>query len=83
MPVHVPEDPQGVLVNSHAAFEVLAHDALVIQRQLEMMNVFMGFEQANKYVMYATDVSTLSEVADDREALWVSWLKRTRVCWPL
>lgn len=25
--------------------------------QLEMLNVFMGFEQANRYAIYTTDVS--------------------------
>jgi hypothetical protein len=27
-------------------------------RQLEMLNVFMGFEQANRYAIYTTDVSS-------------------------
>lgn len=55
-PVIIPPDPQGVLQNNHAAREILAHDSLVIVRQLEMMNVFLGFEQANRYAIHAPSV---------------------------
>lgn len=40
--VVVPDDPNGVLNNSHAAASILAHPSLVVVRQLEMMNVFLG-----------------------------------------
>lgn len=30
---------------------ILANSTVVVQRQIEMMNVFLGFEQANKYVI--------------------------------
>lgn len=50
-PVSVPEDPHGILLPSHPAAHLLTHSAIVIQRQLEMMNVMIGFEQANKYVI--------------------------------
>lgn len=41
-PVDIPPDPSGVLGDSHAAREILGHESLVIVRQLEMLNVFMG-----------------------------------------
>lgn len=50
-PVHIPEDPHGVLKETHPAMSILANSSLVVQRQLEMMNVLMGFEQANRYVI--------------------------------
>ncbi|CEN60177.1 Putative Scramblase family protein [Aspergillus calidoustus] len=50
-PVYIPEDPHGVLKESHPATGILANSGLVIQRQLELMNVMIGFEQANKYVI--------------------------------
>lgn len=50
-PVHMPEDPHAVLRQSHPAMRILDNSAIVIQRQLEMMNVLMGFEQANRYVI--------------------------------
>ena len=50
-PVHIPEDPDGVLKEKHPAAALLANSAIVVQRQLELMNVMLGFEQANKYVI--------------------------------
>ncbi|KAF1363466.1 Scramblase-domain-containing protein [Lizonia empirigonia] len=50
-PVHMPEDPHAVLKQTHPAMRLLDNSAIVIQRQLEMMNVLMGFEQANRYVI--------------------------------
>lgn len=50
-PVYIPEDPDGVLNEKHPAAALLANSAIVVQRQLELMNVMLGFEQANKYVI--------------------------------
>lgn len=50
-PVHIPEDPDGVLNERHPATSILSHSAIVVTRQLELMNVMIGFEQANKYVI--------------------------------
>lgn len=50
-PVHVPEDPDGVLNERHPAATILVNSAIVVQRQLELMNVILGFEQANQYVI--------------------------------
>ncbi|KAJ9107954.1 hypothetical protein QFC19_002697 [Naganishia cerealis] len=51
IPVHIPTDPNGVLRETDGAVSLLANSALVIVRQLEMLNVFMGFEQANRYAI--------------------------------
>lgn len=50
-PVRVAEDPNGVLNERHPAASLLSNSALVVERQLEMMNIMVGFEQANKYVI--------------------------------
>ena len=50
-PVHIPEDPDGVLNERHPATSILSNSAIVVTRQLELMNVMIGFEQANKYVI--------------------------------
>ena len=50
-PVHVPDDPDGVLRSDHPATSILSHASVVVTRQLELMNVMIGFEQANKYVI--------------------------------
>lgn len=50
-PVHIPEDPNAVLKSDHPATNLLTQSGIVVQRQIEMMNVFLGFEQANRYVI--------------------------------
>lgn len=50
-PVHIPEDERGVIRSQHPATKLLTNSGLVVQRQIEMMNLFLGFEQANRYVI--------------------------------
>lgn len=50
-PVHIPDDPAAVLKSDHPARDLLAESGIVVQRQVEMMNIFLGFEQANRYVI--------------------------------
>ncbi|EXJ60824.1 hypothetical protein A1O7_04977 [Cladophialophora yegresii CBS 114405] len=50
-PVHIPEDSNAILRSSYPAAGILTQSAIVIQRQLEMMNLLVGFEQANRYVI--------------------------------
>ena len=50
-PVHIPSDPLSILPPEHPATSILANSTIVVQRQLEMMNVMLGFEQANKYAI--------------------------------
>ncbi|KAJ9604853.1 hypothetical protein H2200_010968 [Cladophialophora chaetospira] len=50
-PVHIPEDANAILKSNHPAADLLTQSAIVVQRQLEMMNVLIGFEQANRYVI--------------------------------
>lgn len=40
-PVHIPEDPNAILKEDHPAAKLLTNSGLVIQRHLEMMNVFL------------------------------------------
>ena len=50
-PVYIPEDPNAVIKSQHPATRLLANSGLVVQRQIEMMNLIVGFEQANRYVI--------------------------------
>jgi hypothetical protein len=50
-PVHIPEDEGAIIRSQHPATKLLANSGLVVQRQIEMMNLFLGFEQANRYVI--------------------------------
>ncbi|KAK1825313.1 hypothetical protein LTR12_000113 [Friedmanniomyces endolithicus] len=62
--VHIPDDPDGVLPREHPALTLLGNSSLVIQRQLEMMNVMLGFEQANRYIIMDGQGQTIGYIAE-------------------
>ncbi|KAJ1652408.1 hypothetical protein IWQ61_007255 [Dispira simplex] len=62
--VHIPEDPQGIVQPNSSGSLVLANSALVMTRQLEMLNVFMGFEQANKYAIMDPTGNAVGYIAE-------------------
>ena len=43
------------ITSSHPAAQILDQSGVVIQRQIEMMNIFLGFEQANRYIIMNSD----------------------------
>lgn len=49
-----PTPEYGIIQPSDAVVHLLSQPALVIERQLELMNVVMGFEQANRYAIMDT-----------------------------
>ena len=63
-PVHIPEDPNGILNERHPATKILANSAIVVQRQLEMMNIMLGFEQANRYTIMDPQGNHLGYMAE-------------------
>nr|KAJ3419446.1 hypothetical protein HK105_006947 [Polyrhizophydium stewartii] len=83
IPVHVAEPrPDAVLGHDSAGpHGVLAHPALVITRQLEMMNVLIGYEQANKYAIKdpaGNDVGFIAEEETSISGTVLRQLMRTR-----
>jgi len=62
--VHIPDDPHSVLPRQHPALTLLGNSSLVIQRQLEMMNVMLGFEQANRYIIMDGQGQTIGYIAE-------------------
>ncbi|KAK3047819.1 hypothetical protein LTR09_010794 [Extremus antarcticus] len=62
--VHIPDDVGGVLPRDHPALALLGNSSLVIQRQIEFMNVMMGFEQANRYIIMDGQGRTLGYIAE-------------------
>ena len=62
--VNIPSDPHGVLPRDHPALSILGNSSLVIQRQIEMMNVMLSFEQANRYIIMDGQGQTLGYVAE-------------------
>lgn len=47
---------------------LLSHDVLVITRQIEMMNLFIGFEQANRYAINTTEGEVLGYIAEEQRS---------------
>ncbi|PYH42739.1 scramblase family protein [Aspergillus saccharolyticus JOP 1030-1] len=68
-PVHIPEDPHGVIKETHPATSILANSGLVVQRQLELMNVLIGFEQANKYIVMDANGSHIGFMAEQEKGM--------------
>ncbi|KAJ5947513.1 scramblase family protein [Penicillium verhagenii] len=65
----MPEDPNGVLKENHPATQILANSGLVVQRQLEMMNLMIGFEQANKYVIMDAQGNHIGYMAEQEKGM--------------
>lgn len=68
--LYIPPDPSkvvsgSVISNASSAGDLLAHSALVVVRQLEMFNVFLGFEQANKYAIMDTLGNHVGYIAEE------------------
>lgn len=68
-PVHIPEDPHGVLKETHPSMHLLDNSTLIVQRQLEMMNVLMGFEQANRYVIMDPQGNHIGYLAEQEHGI--------------
>ncbi|DAA77019.1 TPA_exp: Scramblase family protein [Trichophyton benhamiae CBS 112371] len=68
-PVHIPEDPDGLLKENHPSSQILANSGLVVQRQLEMMNVLLGFEQANRYVILDAHGNHVGYMAEEEKGM--------------
>ncbi|KAK2467023.1 hypothetical protein APHAL10511_001281 [Amanita phalloides] len=44
---------------------LMGHKALVVERQIEMLNVFVGFEQRNKYIINSVVGDTVGYIAEE------------------
>ncbi|KAF9174849.1 hypothetical protein BGX21_001532 [Mortierella sp. AD011] len=64
-PAVVPEDPFGVLQPYHSAAKLLTQPALIMTRQIEMMNLLVGFEQANKYAIVDPSGTPIGYIAEE------------------
>ena len=74
--VHIPADPDGVLPSDHPALAILGNSSLVIQRQIEMMNIIIGFEQANRYIMMDGQGNTLGYIAEQDHGMGSSMARQ-------
>lgn len=65
-PVHVPQDDEHQVIkyDSQGA-ALLTQPAIVVGRELEMMNVFLGYEQANKYKIMDANGNNIGYIAEE------------------
>ncbi|KAI5309511.1 hypothetical protein KEM55_003089 [Ascosphaera atra] len=75
-PVYIPEDPHTVLKETHPATSILANSGLVVQRQMEMMNVLVGFEQANKYVILDAHGNHVGYMAEQDDGIGKTMMRQ-------
>ncbi|KAH9050742.1 Scramblase-domain-containing protein [Lactarius hengduanensis] len=60
----------------HGLTRLLQNDSLVVTRQLEMLNIFIGFEQTNKYVISNEVGETLGFIAEEPRGLLASFSRQ-------
>ncbi|KAL7410656.1 Scramblase-domain-containing protein [Mrakia frigida] len=67
--VDVPEDSRGVLKGTHGSRGLLEQSALVITRKIEMMNIFLGFEQGNRYQICNPEGEPVGFIAEEAQGI--------------
>lgn len=75
-PVHVPENGSGLLDERHPAASVLFKSGIVVQRELELMNVMLGFEQANKYVILDPQGNHIGFIAEQDNSIGMTMARQ-------
>jgi uncharacterized protein YxjI len=64
--VALPETSESdIITENDPAASVLGQRSLVIGRQMEMMNLFLGFEQASKFVIQDTNGNQIGYLAEE------------------
>ncbi|GAC94227.1 scramblase [Pseudozyma hubeiensis SY62] len=79
VPAVVPEDAHSVLQTSSdfsGAKQLLTQSALVVTREIEMMNIFLGFEQVNKYSIHSPTGELVGYLAEEEQGLLGGALQR-------
>ncbi|EPX74933.1 phospholipid scramblase [Schizosaccharomyces octosporus yFS286] len=66
----------GAIKYDSPAAPLLSQDVLIVERQLEMMNVFLGYEQANRYVILNHEGHHLGYIAEKGHASFLSSMSR-------
>jgi hypothetical protein len=52
------------------------HAAIMVKRQLEMLNVLAGFEQANTYIIHGINGSTVGRIVEENTTVYGSLLRQ-------
>ncbi|ORX61437.1 Scramblase-domain-containing protein [Hesseltinella vesiculosa] len=65
VPVVIPQNPGAIVTPSSLGAPVLAQSALIVGRELEMLNVFLGYEQANRYKIMDPQGNLIGYIAEE------------------
>ncbi|CAO3617249.1 unnamed protein product [Cunninghamella blakesleeana] len=65
VPVKIPQEPNAVITPDYIGAPVLSQPAIVVGRELEMLNVFLGYEQANKYKIMDPNGNPIGFIAEE------------------
>jgi hypothetical protein len=77
LPVKVrPPLSKEVLNSNSPGASILANSALMVGRQLEMLNVLLGYEQANKYSIKNPQGQDVGFIAEEEQSLTGSILRQ-------
>ncbi|KAI3403553.1 hypothetical protein KGF56_003598 [Candida oxycetoniae] len=49
--IHIPNNLNGIITPQDPIYSILSEPTLVIERKIEFLNLFIGFEQANNYTI--------------------------------
>ncbi|KAK6422463.1 hypothetical protein LTR95_016678 [Oleoguttula sp. CCFEE 5521] len=74
--VHIPTDSDGVLQPGHPAMSILGNSSLVITREIEMMNLIIGMEQANRYTIMDGEGNMHGSIAEMDNGIGKSMMRQ-------
>ncbi|KAI8987389.1 Scramblase-domain-containing protein [Mycotypha africana] len=63
--VEVPVSPNQVIKPDYKGASLLTQPAIVVGRELEMLNVFLGYEQANRYKIMDPEGNLIGYIAEE------------------
>ncbi|KAI8381257.1 Scramblase-domain-containing protein [Radiomyces spectabilis] len=63
--VEIPQREGQIITPDYHGAPVLSQSALVVGREFEMMNIFLGYEQANKYKMMDPNGNLMGYIAEE------------------
>lgn len=74
IPVSVPNDPEGVLDKASGHWSeqtrtLLSQPAIIVARQLEPLNLFLGWEEANKYQLLSPEGNLLGYLLEEESSI--------------
>ncbi|KAN0064916.1 hypothetical protein ACQY0O_001973 [Thecaphora frezii] len=76
----IPREPRDVLQQDDPNFEgatrLLGQSALVVTREIEMMNIFLGYEQANRYSILSPTGEQVGFLAEEETGMLGGALQR-------